>query len=102
MFRLISLGLLARRPSFNRDNVTLVADPSGVASITERGPVAKGQVIDADIIVYATGFDSMDGAMNGIDVVGVGGVTLEERWGEAAEAMWGIHVVRAPTSPRIR
>ena len=79
-------------PAFNLPNVSLVSDPAGVSEITAAGPVAKGAQVEADIIIYATGFDSMDGAMNGIDVVGVNGVTLEDRWEDAAEAMWGIHV----------
>jgi hypothetical protein len=43
-------------------------DPAGVRQILPSGPQIKGVDMDVDIIVYATGFDSMDGAMNGIDI----------------------------------
>ena len=87
---------MTRRPSFNRDNVTLVADPSGVASITERGPVAKGQVIDADIIVYATGFQMTQMASR-LNICGREGLRLDDAWAdENPTAYLGISVPGMP------
>merc|ERR1712241_1602954 len=55
--------------TFNRSNVTLVDDEGGVAEILEDGiRCASGESIrDLDVIIYATGFDTM--SIN-FDVIG--------------------------------
>ena len=37
---------------------------------------------EVDVIVYATGFDAMTGAFDRIDIIGVGGRKLREKWAE--------------------
>lgn len=69
--------------TFNRDNVTLVdlrADP--IVSVRPRGIETSHGRHDLDVIVYATGFDAMTGALSRIDVRGRGGVSLREFWAE--------------------
>lgn len=92
-------------PVFNRANVKLVDDPKGVERITERGPVMQGQVWDADIIIYGTGFDVGDGNLNGVRIIGRNGLSLDERWADHAEAWYGMnvdgfpnmHIITGPT-----
>ncbi|MFB8229565.1 flavin-containing monooxygenase [Cellulosimicrobium sp. NPDC055967] len=73
--------------AYNRENVELVdvlANP--IARVTPRG-VVVGSVDgsrevehELDVLVLATGFDAMTGALTAFDVVGREGVTLRERW----------------------
>ena len=69
--------------TFNRDNVTLVdlrADP--IESVCPNGIQTAAGLHELDVIIYATGFDAMTGALNSIDVRGRGGASLREFWTE--------------------
>jgi cyclohexanone monooxygenase len=83
--------------TFNRENVDLV-DVSG-APLTEitRTAVrtAEGEY-EADVIVFATGYDAMTGALTRIDVRGEAGVPLREVWQEGAGAYLGVAVAGFP------
>ena len=48
-----------------------------------------------DIIVFATGFDAMTGALSRIRFEGVGGRTLEEAWAEGPKTYLGLGVATA-------
>lgn len=86
--------------AFNEPNVALVdisANP--VAKITPTGlELADGTAFDFDIIVYATGFDGVDGAYKTIDITGRGGVKLTDAWkeGDGASALYGVSVAGFP------
>lgn len=63
--------------TFNRDNVTLVDLRKGaIRAVTETGISTEQGDFDLDVIVYATGFDAMTGALSRIDVRGRGGLVL--------------------------
>ncbi|MCV7064555.1 NAD(P)/FAD-dependent oxidoreductase [Mycolicibacterium farcinogenes] len=84
--------------TYNRANVTLVdlrKDP--IRAITETG-ISTGQGdFDLDVIVYATGFDAMTGALSRIDVRGRDGLVLGEYWSkEGALSYLGLAVAGFP------
>jgi cyclohexanone monooxygenase len=67
--------------TYNRPNVTLVdISKIGVEQITATGVNAGGQFIEADVIVFATGFDAMTGSLDRINIRGRGDVALKEKW----------------------
>jgi cyclohexanone monooxygenase len=70
--------------SFNRDNVSLVdvkANP--ISEITPTGiRLQDGEEYEADVIVFAIGFDVVTGAITNIDVRGRGDVALKQRWAD--------------------
>ena len=73
-------------PALNRDNVELVA--SGLKSVTPSGVItADGRSIDADVIVYCTGYRILD--FDRINVVGPSG-SLAEAMGDNPRAHKGI------------
>ena len=76
--------------TFNRDNVTLVdLREGGIERITETGIQTAQGHFELDVIVFATGFDAMTGALTRIDIRGRDGVALRDAWADG---------VRAPTS----
>jgi cation diffusion facilitator CzcD-associated flavoprotein CzcO len=80
--------------ALQQGNVELVTDP--IAGVTETAVVTtSGGVVDADAIVLATGFETSR-YLSGIDVVGIGGQRLHERWGDDASAYLGVAVSGFP------
>jgi cation diffusion facilitator CzcD-associated flavoprotein CzcO len=75
-------------PTLARDDVDVVA--SGVTAVTPSGLVAAdGRVVDADVIVWCTGFTPTE-YIAPMEVVGRDGVSLREQWAEGPEAYLGI------------
>lgn len=79
--------------AFNRDNVELVdvkAEP--IESFTERGAIVGGREIPLDILIAASGFDALTGALTVIDVRGEDGQSLKEVWADGPHTYLGISV----------
>ena len=67
--------------TFNRPNVSLVSvRATPIESIDAAGINTTDAHYDLDMIVLATGFDAMTGALAKIDIVGRGGETLRDDW----------------------
>jgi cyclohexanone monooxygenase len=83
--------------TFNHDHVTLVDLRRGaIEEITPTGiRTAQGEY-DLDMIVYATGFDAMTGALDRIDIRGRGGRRLRDAWAHGARTLLGIQVAGFP------
>ncbi|CAI7975330.1 hypothetical protein FRAHR75_170097 [Frankia sp. Hr75.2] len=84
--------------TFNRDNVTLVDLRAGpVQEITSSG-IRTGQgSYDVDVILFATGFDALTGALSRIDVRGRGGALLRELWRDEGPVSYlGLQVAGFP------
>ena len=65
--------------TFNRDNVTLVdLRRAPLREVTSTGIRTEQRSYDLDVIVYATGFDAMTGALTRIDIRGRDGLSLGE------------------------
>lgn len=74
-------------PALCLDHVELVA--SGLREVTETGTVTSdGRRIDADVIVYCTGYRILD--FDRIDIRGVDGQSLADAMGTAPKAFKGI------------
>ena len=67
--------------AYNRDNVHLVdIGETPLVRVTEKGLRTTARDYEFDIIVYATGFDAITGAYDLIDIRGVGGERLADKW----------------------
>ncbi len=81
-------------PTLARPNVELVTDP--IERIVPDGVVtAGGATRPADVIIYGTGFKSLD-FLAPMSVTGLGGRGLHETWRDGAEAYLGISVSGFP------
>jgi cation diffusion facilitator CzcD-associated flavoprotein CzcO len=83
--------------TFNRENVTLVdLRKGGIERITETGIQTEQGHYDLDVIVSATGFDAMTGAVSRIDVRGRDGVRLKDAWSDGPRTYLGVQVAGFP------
>ncbi|MBM3519041.1 MAG: NAD(P)/FAD-dependent oxidoreductase [Alphaproteobacteria bacterium] len=83
--------------SFNQPNVTLVdIAENPIAGVVEGGIVAGGRTWPLDAIVLATGFDAMTGALNRIDIGGIGGLKLAQKWAAGPRTYLGLAIAGFP------
>ncbi|MEV0620719.1 NAD(P)/FAD-dependent oxidoreductase [Nonomuraea sp. NPDC050404] len=80
-------------PALTRPNVSLVTDK--IVRITPKGVETTEGSYAVDTIVFATGFKSTE-FLSPMEVVGLDGGSLEERWRDGAEAYLGISVPGLP------
>jgi cyclohexanone monooxygenase len=96
--------------TFNRDNVTLVdLRQGGIERITENGVQTEQGHFEFDVLVYATGFDAMTGALLRIDIEGKDGKSLQQEWEAGPRTYLGLQVhgfpnlfmITGPGSPSV-
>ncbi|WP_419930124.1 flavin-containing monooxygenase [Candidatus Poriferisocius sp.] len=96
--------------TYNRENVTLVdVATAPIEEITPQGLRTTEDSYELDLIVYATGFDGMTGALLAMDIRGVGGLPLRAKWAEGAGAYLGLvasgfpnfFMITGPGSPAV-
>ena len=79
--------------TYNRDNVELVdAAATPIVRVTPTGIETTDESRDFDVIVYATGFDAFTGAFDQIDIQGVDGARLRNKWAEGPVTFLGATV----------
>ncbi|MGW9111741.1 flavin-containing monooxygenase [Microbacterium sp. NPDC055683] len=83
---------------YNQDNVELVAllENPIVEIVPEGVKTADGVVHELDVLVFATGFDAVDGNYRRIDLVGRGGISADEHWKDAPTSYLGIATTGFP------
>lgn len=95
--------------TFNRDNVDLVdLQTEPLKRITEAGICVGSREIDFDVIIFATGFDAMTGALNSIEISN-GTHTLREKWSHGPRTYLGLmshgfpnlFMITGPQSPSV-
>jgi len=83
--------------TFNRPNVHLVdVAAAPIERLTPAGIRTAAAEYELDVIVFATGFDAMTGALLGIDIRGRGGLTLREKWSAGPSTYLGVGVPGFP------
>jgi cyclohexanone monooxygenase len=84
--------------TFNRDDVELVdVSENSISEITANGiKLAHGDEYEADIIIFALGFDALTGALTHMDLRGRGGVAMKEKWSEGVHTHLGLTVAGFP------
>ena len=104
--KLTPYDVYAKRPlcdsgyyaTYNRDNVTLV-DVKGtpIAEITPKGiRQVDGTEHDLDMIIYATGFDAVDGNYKKFDLRGRNGQLIKDHWADGPSSYLGVSVANFP------
>ncbi|HEX7944512.1 MAG TPA: NAD(P)/FAD-dependent oxidoreductase, partial [Phenylobacterium sp.] len=79
--------------TYNQPNVRLIdVNETPVERITPRGVQVGGEELEFDVIVFATGFDAVRGAFDRIDIRGVDGLSLKEKWVDGPITYMGLQV----------
>ena len=96
--------------TFNRDNVTLVDIRSHpVTEITPDGVRTTVGDYELDVMIFATGFDAMTGALLNMGIRGRSGLSLAEKWADGPRSYLGLAVngfpnlftITGPGSPSV-
>ena len=83
--------------TYNRDDVTLVDVRSApIVRLTRRGVATASAEYELDVIVFATGFDAMTGAVLDIDVRGRDGRPLKDKWSDGPRTYLGLATAGFP------
>ncbi len=96
--------------TFNLPHVKLVdlrATP--IEQVTPDGIRTSAQSHDFDAIVFATGYDAITGALDGIDIRGAGGRSLKDKWSQGPSTYLGLmsagfpnlFIITGPGSPSV-
>jgi len=96
--------------TFNKSHVRLVdLNTSPIRSITETGIDFGKESKEFDVIVYATGFDAMTGAIVNANITGKNGITLKNKWengpltylGLTSVGFPNLYMITGPGSPSV-
>jgi cation diffusion facilitator CzcD-associated flavoprotein CzcO len=83
--------------AYNRSNVHLVdVNDTPIERITSAGIETSEREYEFDMIIYATGFDAITGAFDRIDITGVNGQTLRDKWRDGPITYLGLQITGFP------
>lgn len=83
--------------AFNRDNVLLVdVREAPIERITPKGIKTTEKEYEFDVIIYATGFDAVTGALTRMDIRGEGGETIKDKWANGPRNYLGLQTAGFP------
>jgi cation diffusion facilitator CzcD-associated flavoprotein CzcO len=82
---------------YNQPNVKLIdINETPIERITPTGIKTVDAEYEFDLIIYATGFDAITGSFDRVDIGGVNGVRLKDKWKDGPETFLGILVEGFP------
>lgn len=82
---------------YNRDNVVLVdLHETPIERITPKGIKTSATEYEFDIIIFATGFDAVTGAFTRMDIRGVDGKALKDKWADGPHTYLGLQSAGFP------
>ena len=83
--------------AYNRENVLLVdVRESPIQRITPKGIKTRDAEYEFDVIIYATGFDAVTGALTRMDIRGEGGQSFKDRWADGPRTYLGLQTAGFP------
>ncbi|MGJ7902418.1 flavin-containing monooxygenase [Lysobacter sp. 1R34A] len=104
--KLCPTELYAKRPicindyyeTYNLPNVTLVSLPENpIRELTASGVLTEdGAEHELDLLVFATGFETVEGSYNQMEIRGRGGETLQHHWKDAPRSYLGVATAGFP------
>ncbi|HUD90710.1 NAD(P)/FAD-dependent oxidoreductase [Sphingobium sp.] len=78
--------------AYNNPNVSLVdISKNKIARVVPQGlQLDDGTIHEFDDLIVATGFDAFTGALTSVDIRGVSGTSIAEKWTDGAKTLFGI------------
>ena len=96
--------------TYNQDDVRLVdVEANPIQELSAAGVRTTDGEYDLDILIFATGFDAMTGALLKLDIRGRDGLSLAEKWADGPRTYLGLGVhgfpnmftITGPQSPSV-
>ena len=96
--------------TYNRANVRLVdLRETPIERVTRDGVQTAAEHVAVDAIVFATGYDALTGALARIDIRGVDGLALKDKWSAGPRTYLGVmsagfpnlFIITGPGSPSV-
>lgn len=96
--------------TFNLPQVRLVnLQDQPLLGVSEHGIETAGESFEFDVLVFATGFDAITGAVAAVDIVGRDGLALQDKWlpgpstylGLTTEGFPNLFLIAGPHSPSV-
>ncbi|MFT4905836.1 MAG: cation diffusion facilitator CzcD-associated flavoprotein CzcO [Natronomonas sp.] len=96
--------------TYNRDDVRLVdVDDAPITTFTADGIQTETDHYDLDVVIFATGFDAMTGALLELDIQGRDGLSISEKWNAGPRTYLGLGIsgfpnlftITGPQSPSV-
>ncbi|KAK5690734.1 hypothetical protein LTR17_025843 [Elasticomyces elasticus] len=89
-------------PIFNQPKVDVVSvAETPIAQIVPQGvEMADGKVHKLDVLVFATGYDAVEGNYNRVKIAGVDGQTLSQHWADGPTAYGAVACAGFPAHSR--
>lgn len=82
---------------FNQDNVLLVdVREAPIECITPTGLKTRDAEYELDVIIFATGYDAVTGPLNRLDIRGIGGQSLKDKFAAGPRTYMGIQSAGFP------
>ena len=83
--------------TYNRDNVSLIdLNETPIETLVPEGIKTSDKVFELDVVVFATGFDALTGALTSIDISGRQGRKLADKWSDCPRSFLGLAVEGFP------
>lgn len=76
---------------YNQDNVQLInVNEDPILEFTEKGIRTMEHDLEFDVIVLATGFDAVTGGLTQINIQGINGISLNNKWKSGVNTYLGV------------
>jgi cation diffusion facilitator CzcD-associated flavoprotein CzcO len=76
---------------YNQDNVLLVdVREAPIERLTPKGIKTSDEEYELDVVIFATGFDAVTGSLNKLDIQGIGGEKLKDKFAAGPRTYMGI------------
>ncbi len=83
--------------AYNRPNVELVSlHETPIERITAGGIKTSEREYAFDLIIFATGFDAVTGALTRMNIRGAGGIGLKDKWQDGPRTYLGLQIAGFP------
>lgn len=82
---------------FSLPHVDIIdVNESPVLEVTDKGLRTKEGLVEADVIVLATGFDSVTGSLAQLNIQGLDGQTIADHWKDGTKTAMGVAMENFP------
>ncbi|QDS70788.1 hypothetical protein FKW77_004242 [Venturia effusa] len=79
------------------DHVDIIdVNEDKIIEVTEKGIKTESGIVEVDVLVLATGFDSVTGSLAQLNIQGTGGGTIADHWANGTRTAMGIAIQEFP------